>query len=229
MSRTTRGIAGLLVVLQVMTSVILVLNAQRVRELTAVVNRAMVGSLPERAGAVARKVEFSDGARVVVELYSDFDCAYCRQSVRAVLAARREFGGRVVWRFRYRANPARPLSMEGARLALCTADSTGPWQFYSQLASAEPMARSHLDSALARMGRSRRSVQPCIESDSTATRLWRDMFSSSAGGHTRTPTILVDGVEVVGLITEDALVGLIRDRLDRHRASPLSPGGVASQ
>ena len=218
MSRTIHGIAALLAVSQVMTSVLLLLCIHRVRDLSGLVNRAMIGSLPERAGAVARQARFRGGDRVVVELYSDFDCSYCRQSVGAVLGARAAFGDSVDWRFRYRANPVRRLSMEGALVALCTADSTGPWQFYAQLTSTAPIASDQIDQALSRMGRSRQAILPCVEAESTATTLWRDMFASSAAGHTRTPTIVVDGVPIIGLITEDALSRLLRDRIDRLRA-----------
>jgi hypothetical protein len=201
----------------VVNTLVMVWGLVRTNSLVELYNQAMVGTLPERAHQLATQTTPQDSFAVRVDLYSDFDCAFCRRSVAAVLAARRHFGDKVRWRYWYRANPVRPMSIRSALVAMCTEDGDGPWRLYSLLSDSVDLTDNRLAGAVESLGRPASEADKCVRADSTAQRLWRQMFLSAAAGRTRTPTVVVDGIEIAGLLTEDALISLIEDRLMRRR------------
>ncbi len=207
------AIAGALLV----NTLVLAWGLVRIKTLAELYNQVMVSTLPERANQSASILPKVDSLAIQVDLYSDFDCAFCRRSVPAVLDARQQFGTRVLWRYWYRANPARPISLRSALVAMCTAEGDGPWKLYALLSDSASLTEGRLTNAVRALGLPFAKTDRCARADSTAQRLWRQMFFSAAAGRTRTPTVVVDGIEIAGLLNADALRALIEDRLARKR------------
>lgn len=151
--------------------------------------------------------------RLLVELYSDFDCQFCRASVQAVDSARGHFGGRVAWRYRYAANPSSSLSTRSAAIGICTEDETGPWALYKELASVDALSPAAIEAAVVRVHPDPNAVDACAAADSTQERLWTEIFRAAALGKSRTPTLVAGGVTVVGKLSATPLIAFIDERL----------------
>jgi len=219
-SNRTIAAAGLAIAVALLiNSMVLAWGFARIKALTVLYNEAMIATLPDRAVQAEKVLPSPSGIALHVQLYSDFDCPFCRRSVPAVLAARRLFGDSVSWTYWYRANPRSSLSIRSALIGRCTDDGTGPWKLYSLLSDSTALTEARLTAVLGNLGQSPTVIEACAHADSTSQQLWRQMFLSSAAGRTRTPTVVVDGIEVAGMLTEEALEGLIRERLALRQAS----------
>lgn len=187
----------------------------RLGRLADIIRVGMLSSIPAAAAEAGRQESLTPArtSALTVELYSDFDCQFCRASVEAVTQARKHFGDRVKWKYRYAANPASSVSMQSAAIGLCTEDQSGPWRLYALLGSVEALTSSDLQAAVSRIHPDPGAVKSCTNADSTRTRLWTEVFRSAALGRSRTPTLVVGGVSIVGKLSPAPLVALIEERL----------------
>lgn len=145
---------------------------------------------------------------VHVDLYSDFACPFCRASAHTVDSLRKAFGQRVQWQ--YLGLPNRDqLAFRSALIAVCVSDSGGPWRLYRLLNDSSSWSRQALDRAVAKLAINRDSLARCVASQTTESRVWAELFTASRQGVIATPTVIVDGVRVVGRITGPALGALI--------------------
>lgn len=184
--------------------------AQSVRWLMAPPLATAATSLPPSKAPTNRP-------KVVVDLYSDFGCTFCRESSPAIDSIRREFGDKVFWRYRYLASPIRsdPLSFDAALAGVCTAKDGGPWQLYAAIRPDLPWTRATLDRAIAQLQAGVPDLQKCMASNEAADKVWSDVFEAAARGVRSTPTLYVNGKLISAQITAPPLRLLIQDALDR--------------
>ncbi len=166
----------------------------------------------------------SSEARLLVELYSDFGCPFCRQSAPAVLAARSHFGDEVAWGYRFLAKPPTvgKASFRSALAGVCIANTGGFWDYYERLTTDIEWSEPAVSTFLRSIQEDDPGLSRCMDSPDTRSRVWRDVFVAAAVGLRATPTLRVNGVSVEGLLTPTALIDLIESQL---AMLPTSPGG----
>lgn len=165
----------------------------------------------------------STATKVVVDVYSDFGCTYCRESAPAIDSVRREFGDKVYWRYRYLASPLRadPLSFEAALVGVCTAKDGGPWELYSAIRPSLPWTRESLEKEVVKLAAIHPDLQSCTQSEEATDRIWSDVFEAAARGVRSTPTLYINGKKISAQITAAPLRTFVQNELDlaSHRDS----------
>jgi hypothetical protein len=159
----------------------------------------------------------SNGGHVVVELFSDFACVYCRETAPAIDSVRAHFGNAVAWRYRFlpRAPQIDPVGFSAALAGWCL----GPqhvWDFYRVIASADRLSRGAVDSAIEATSPTPILTRQCMDAPSSADSLWSAKVRAAARGITATPTVEVDGIRVHGLAHTAALVDLVDEAIRRR-------------
>lgn len=194
--------------------------SRNIRNLADGYRFALLMAIPRAAVGASRDTSEAPRDRgVAVELFWDFGCAFCRSSALAIDSVRRVFGDSVDWRFRHFANARNPLSMRAALAAACVPD--GPWRLLAAIDTNEVWSDDALNHAIGRTGGANAALKACMRADSTAQRVWSDVFRAAASGKTATPTLIVDGITVSGKVQVEALQRLIQSRLNAR-------GGVAA-
>ena len=192
------------------------------RQLTRVSEAIKWVVAPTIARQVAQVVEDSSNAAsspVLVELFSDFDCSFCRRSAAAVDAARMHFGNSVEWRYRFaaRSPTVSGLSFHAALVGVCTSSDDGPWRLYHAVGEAGEWSERAFEEVVKALGTDPKLLLDCTLSDATISRVWSDIFEGAARGVKVTPTIIVNQTRVEGELSAESLIELIESKLSPDR------------
>lgn len=172
---------------------------------TAVEARALLESSAPGLGQAS-----DDSSTVVIEVFSNFACEFCRASMPVIDSAMTHFGSGVEWRYRHmpRGPHRDPLSFETALVAKCLAHVVPVWDVAIE-SSRRPFEREEFFGVLEEHGASRGEIDACSQSSLVEASVWRDMFDAARMGVRVTPTTFVNGTKVEGLLVSDPLVELV--------------------
>jgi protein-disulfide isomerase len=164
-----------------------------------------------------------DKGTVRVDLFSDLGCQHCRASALAVDSARKRFGRLVSWRYWHVTKPPSEdsLSFLAALMAVCAETEDSPWTFYKALAGADDWSIGTLQEALSNLGYTTAELRPCLDSAETEARVWNDLFTAARLGVQGTPTMFVDGVQVIGKLETGPLIQLLEAKITERERSGL--------
>jgi protein-disulfide isomerase len=183
---------------------------------------------PESAAAA-----FADGealgeadAPVVLEVYSDYQCPVCGRFSR-------EYLPRLVSRFVSpgdlrieekaiaflgRGNPDE--SLDAATAASCAAPDNRYWQFHDYLMwnqdgeNEGAFGRERLYAMAARLGLAEAPFRTCLDDATVRDTIVARTQEAGDAGITSTPTFVVNGERLVGLVAYDELAALIETKLE---------------
>lgn len=156
-------------------------------------------------------------ASVRVDVFSDMLCRFCRRGAAAIQAVQERYGDRVLWSYWHIVQPVtvEPLSLSAALAAECTSFPEDPWDFLFAAGEDTLFAQEHISRITTSLGVTSDSLARCSEADAIKERVWAEVFQASRIGINRTPTIRVNGTEVVGMPTVEALTKLVEAELAR--------------
>lgn len=171
-------------------------------------------------------------APVVIELYSDFQCPYCAQLVKTLLAPlTNEFVNS--GDLRIEAKDIRIVdrgssteSLDMAVGAACAADQDRYWQFHDLVfwnqggenrGDHDPAFIAEVADAA---GVDRAAWDACIADEARATEIRTATAAALAAGIDSTPTLRINGTVVPGIPEYDQLARLIRGLVAEASASP---------
>lgn len=155
----------------------------------------------------------NDTAPVVVTMFTDYECPYCKseqKAVRQLLASRPE-QVRVV--YRHLPLNVHPHAFASARAAWC-ADRQGRFTAYHDaLFDGRSLDDDALRAAAAKVGLDAAQFARCAASDESQLGVTRDVQSAKRAGITTTPSYLVNGRVLRGAIGFDALDAAVAGEL----------------
>lgn len=166
------------------------------------------------------------GAPVVLVLYSDLECPYCRRVMPVLDDILDRYPGRV--RLVYRHMPLTGLhehAYEAARAAVC-ADRQGRfWDFVGAVFAGTGAPTAERLRAVATAERlDLDQYDACLAGHDPDATVDADEASSEALGLTATPTLFVNGRPVRGAVPIGDLAEVVEDELDRSAARPDGSG-----
>ena len=140
-------------------------------------------------------------APVTIWEYSDFQCPYCRQArstVAKILAANE---GKVRLVFKHLPLPIHPRAFPAAVAAFCAQDQGQFWPFHDRLFDSTDLS----DDSLMGIARDVRldpgRFAECISSERARTSILADMQEANKAGFSGTPTFVINGSVVRGLVS----------------------------
>jgi len=170
-------------------------------------------------------------AKVVVQVFSDFQCPFCRRLARtqpddtsgqtgALEKIAKKYGDKIkiVWRdfplsFHPRAIPAAVLAREAKKQK----GNAGFWMVHDELFGTSALEDDTLEAIAKRVGLDWKKVQAAMAQSSWKDLIDADMKAGNAVGVTGTPAVFVNGKMIVGAQPEEAFVKLIDKALAKAK------------
>ena len=155
--------------------------------------------IPSGIDAQGKQFRGTDGARVTIVEFSDFQCPYCAAAQPTLERLLHEYDGEVKLVYRHYPLPSHPNAQKAAEASECAADEGQFWQMHDAMyANQQSLDAAGLARLAAGIGVSEGSFSTCIESGEKTAKIAADVFDGNRFGVTGTPTFFVNGIPVVG-------------------------------
>ena len=159
------------------------------------------------------------GAKVVIQEFSDFQCAFCARADASVTRALAAFGPEVkaVWRHApVRFNRTALLAAEAAQEAYAQQGNDGFWRYHRRLFDAEGrLERADLGRYAAELGLDLRKFNKALDDHAHKAYVEAELAAAGKAGIVTTPVLVVNGTFMNGAQPYSKLKRLIQQALDR--------------
>jgi len=154
-------------------------------------------------------------AKVTIVEFSDFECPFCKSSFQTIRSLINEFPNDV--RLVYRHFPLRtihPLAAELAHASMCAHDQGKFWAFHDQLFIQQgTVTRDRLDRIAQQVGLDARAFRRCQDSNRFKEVVDGDFADAVALGGRGTPTWVVNGRRLEGVLPIDIWRNIVKEAL----------------
>jgi protein-disulfide isomerase len=141
----------------------------------------------------------SDRAPITIVEFSDFQCPYCRQSVRILKALRQLYGERIRIVYRDYLGPTHPYALQAAEAARCAGEQGKFWEYHDLLFDRQSSGKGWDFTLLAKeLGLQPHAFDSCLHSGRFREQISKDLQDGLKLGITSTPTFFINGRPVVG-------------------------------
>ena len=159
----------------------------------------------------------AESARVTIVKFEDFECPFCKQIQPTFTDILTRYGGKV--RLVHKDLPLdsiHPLARQGAEAARC-ADQQGKfWSFHDMLYDRAPkLALEDLKSYAKELGLNQSSFIECLSSGKSKAAVQKDLSEGAQLGIAGTPTLFINGRELSGAQSVEAIAQIIDEELAR--------------
>lgn len=141
----------------------------------------------------------SDRAPITIVEFSDFQCPYCRQSVRILKALRQLYGERIRIVYRDYLGPNHPYALRAAEAARCAGEQGKFWEYHDLLFDRQSSGKGWDFLSLAKeLGLQQKAFEACLSSGRFQEQITKDLQEGLKLGITSTPTFFINGRPIVG-------------------------------
>jgi protein-disulfide isomerase len=158
-------------------------------------------------------------APVVVQIFSDFQCPFCRKVNPTLKEIEKEFGGRVKLVWRHMPLPFHkdaPLAAEAAQEVFAQKGSAAFWRYHDALFEAQEtgIGRDVLETLAAKQGVDMQKFAEALDSHKHKPKVDADIAIANDAGISGTPGFVINGYFVSGAQPTPAFRSVIRRALD---------------
>jgi len=164
------------------------------------------------------------GGAVVLTVFSDFECPFCRAMVPALRAVRARYGERVEIAFRHFPLDSHPRAFDAARGAVCASRQGRFWEFHDALFAASEVTAATIRQAASKAGAELPAWSECIASETSALAVLADREAGRQLGVDATPTLVLNGRVLRGATDLPALEEAIQRELQLTQPGAHAPG-----
>lgn len=145
-----------------------------------------------------------DGAPVVIEEFSDFQCPACRAAVLTIKEAVDQYPNQVKFIYRDFPLPGHQHARLAAAAGLCAAQQDKFWEFHDQVFEQQPiwsaqdraLADQFMTATATELGLNMEEFNTCRQSRQAQAEVDRDFAEGVDRGVNSTPTFFINGVKV---------------------------------
>jgi protein-disulfide isomerase len=161
-------------------------------------------------------------APVLVTMFSDFECHYCREAQATIRKLHSLYPDSV--RVAYKAFPLRihAQAMDAARAAHCAARQNRFWEFHDALFDAKELRPDVIFNVAKQTGLDLQRFAVCVASDESKLAVQNDMRTGRQVGVSSTPSFVLNGRFIAGNIPLDDLKHVIDEELAAAAPAPVS-------
>jgi protein-disulfide isomerase len=151
-----------------------------------------------------------EGAPVTIVEFSDFQCPYCRQSVKVLKELRQVYGERIRLVYRDYPGPNHRYALQAAEAARCAGEQGKFWEYHDLLFDRQSAENGWDFHALAQeLGMNQQQFAACLTSGRFRKDIGNSMRDALKLGMTSTPTFFINGRPLVGAQPQANLRALI--------------------
>jgi len=156
-------------------------------------------------------------APVVLVVFSDFECPYCRDFSMTLSDIIDQFGDKVRLVFRqYPLTRIHPDAQKAAEASLCAAAQNRFWEMHDLLfANQDKLQEEDIKSRAKDLNLNADAFNSCLTAKRVATLIREDIRAGSAAGADGTPTLYVNGRYLGGSHTYEEIAAVIEEELHR--------------
>jgi predicted DsbA family dithiol-disulfide isomerase len=159
----------------------------------------------------------SSNAAVTIVEFADFECPYCRESQAVIKKVIDEYQSDVRLIFKHLPLDIHSQANTASRAAFCAGEQNLFWQYHDALFASRDLDPQGLGKIASRLGLSEPKFQFCLKSDASRDAIMRDKAEAARLGITSTPTFIVNGKLVRGVMDINAFRTLIGQELNAAR------------
>jgi predicted DsbA family dithiol-disulfide isomerase len=157
----------------------------------------------------------SSAAPVVLVLFSDFQCPYCREYSRTIEDVLKKYGDRV--RLVFRQFPLTRIhanAMRAAEASLCAAAQKHFWEMHDQLFQNQSDLTEETIQGLAKdLNLDKDAFSACLKSAGIRAKIQEDIRAAAKSGADGTPTLYVNGRYLGGARSFEEIAAIIDEEL----------------
>jgi protein-disulfide isomerase len=158
-----------------------------------------------------------DAAVTVVE-FADFQCPYCRQEAETLDRLLHDYAGRVRLVFKHLPLPSHPRAFRAAQASVCAAAQGKFWQFHDKVFASGDLSETALKTYTSQLGLNAAEFGRCLNLDETRNAVIADAQEGQAAGIRITPSLVINGKVLSGLVSPETLNKEIEAELRKTKA-----------
>lgn len=136
-------------------------------------------------------------APVTLTLFSDYECPYCVQAAPMLEAAKAHFGDRVSLVYKHFPLTFHPGALPAAKASICAGQQGQFWAYHHALLNLQGLSDESLEGAAQSLGLDMTAYGTCLQGTEAETHVHRDLAEAGAAGVRGTPTVFVNGRELM--------------------------------
>lgn len=155
----------------------------------------------------------SKEAAITITEFSDFQCPYCREAQGAIKQVLANYGNNVRVIFKHLPLDIHAQAFGSAQAAFCAGDQGFFWQYHDALFASEVLSTEVFNKMASNLGLDISKFKACLVSEASRTAVFKDIQEARQLGINSTPTFIVNGKLVRGVISSEELKGIIEREL----------------
>jgi protein-disulfide isomerase len=196
---------------------------KRLEDYTASLRKAAglkVALLPPRLEVAAgtSPSEGPAGAPITLIEFADYQCPYCHQMEPTLAAVREQYGDKIRFVYKDFPLPMHQYAEKAAEAALCAGQQGKYWAYHDALFAGTRVDELQIDGlkkTAADLKLNQAKFASCLDSDAEAAVVTQNIDEGKALGLSGTPTILINGYYISGVVKKDVITDIIDIELAR--------------
>jgi protein-disulfide isomerase len=157
----------------------------------------------------------TEGARVTIVEFSDFQCPYCKQATQVVEQVLKEYKSEVRIIFKHLPLPNHPLAFKAAEAAVCAAEQGRFWPYHDRLFGSTDLSAEWLKKTAVELGLDAGRFNACLGSEAARAVVLSNLQEARRLGIQGTPTFIVNGRVLRGLVSVETFKKVIDQELNK--------------
>lgn len=158
----------------------------------------------------------SSSAPITIIAFIDFECPFCRRAYPEFEAIREKYSPVVQIVFKhFPLSSIHPNALPSAIAAQCAAQQNTFWQYYNQIFSSSLLSEEAYNTYASNVALNQSLFTRCQESSLTESQVLQDLQDGIDIGVRGTPTYVVNGTMVEGVVTESDWDTIILELLNQ--------------
>jgi protein-disulfide isomerase len=153
------------------------------------------------------------GAAVTVLEYADFECPYCQQIQPTLDKLMAEYEGRVAFAYKDAPLPMHSRAQKAAEAAHCAGTQGKYWEYHGLLMSNKQLELPQLKEQARQLHLDGGAFDKCLDSGEQSKLVQAQLAEAAGLGVQGTPTFFINGRIVSGLVSYEALRGIVEEEL----------------
>ena len=159
----------------------------------------------------------SDAPVVVVE-FSDFQCPFCQRATVTLDELFDRYDGQIRFVYKDYPLPNHPDAFKAAEAGNCAHEQGKFWEFHDKMfLSQDALDVPSLNEYAAELGLDAPAFATCLDEDRYADRVRRDLQVGQQYGVSSTPTVFINGRQVLGAAPFETFDEIVREEIDSAR------------
>lgn len=159
----------------------------------------------------------SDAPVKLIE-FSDFQCPYCKKLEPELKHLLKKYRGKIEFIYRNFPLPAHSQALQAAKAGECSAEQNDFWSYHDALYSNQALFRRQPWDSIARLAgiRDVKTFNGCMKDTLVNKVIEKDIRLGERIGVHSTPTLVVSGKMVSGVLLESQLDQMVREAMKRQ-------------